>query len=447
MSSAQQPEVPVVWVEGREATAPGNYFVANYPPFSFWRPEAVERALGRLGRPPVGGTPLGLYIHVPFCRKRCDFCYFKVYTDKNAHAVRRYLEAVLAELDLYLELPFVRGRRPLFVYFGGGTPSYLSTEQLRHLFAGLAARVDLSAAQEVTFECEPGTLQEEKVHALRALGVTRLSIGVESFDADVLAWNNRAHRGREIFRAWDYARAAGFPQVNLDLIAGMVGETDEIWRAGLERVRDMAPESLTIYQMEVPYNTRIYQRMRDRGAQAAPVADWETKRRRVSEAFDALVEDGYRISSAYTLARDATVRFLYRDGLWHGSDMLGLGVASFSFADGVHFQNEHDFDTYLERVERGELPLFRAHEASPDERLVREFVLQLKLGETDTAPLSAKFGVNVLERFEEPLREQARAGMLEVEGERIRLTRAGLLRVDLLLRDYFRREHRGRRYA
>jgi len=431
----------------REATEVGNYFVSNYPPFSVWRRDQVDLVPRVLDEEPPPGVPFGLYVHIPFCRKRCDFCYFRVYTDKDSRGIARYIDAVIAEMAMYAGRPRTAGRGPMFVYFGGGTPSYLSVDQLRRLFDGLRAELSWDGAQEITFEAEPGTLQEKKVQALRDLGVTRLSLGVENFDPDILARNNRAHRAAEIDRAYGWARDAGFPQINIDLIAGMVGETEANWRSCIEKTRAMAPESVTIYQMEIPYNTTIYSRMKEDGEAAAPVADWETKRRWVDEAFAALEEDGYHVGSAYTACKNRDVSFLYRDGLWHGADMLGLGVASFSHIGGVHFQNRHDFEPYCEAVEGGELPVHRALQMTEDQRLIRELILQLKLGEVEVGYFRDKFGVDVRQRFGGVLAGHQAAGDLEVVGEKIVLSRAGLLEVDRLLHDFFRDEHRGARYA
>ena len=107
-------------------TTAGNYFVSNYPPFSFWRPDAVGDFFAALQTPPEPGTPLGIYLHIPFCRKRCHFCYFRVYTDKDSTAIKGYIEAALSELALYARQPALAGRKPSFVYFGGGTPRFLS---------------------------------------------------------------------------------------------------------------------------------------------------------------------------------------------------------------------------------------------------------------------------------------------------------------------------------
>ncbi|MDW8310474.1 MAG: radical SAM protein, partial [Verrucomicrobiales bacterium] len=273
-----------------QATTPGNYFITNYPPFAFWKPEFVPELFDALERPPETGSPegappLGLYVHIPFCRKRCHFCYFKVYTDKDSSEVRAYLDALLAELAAYVKTPALAGRRVRFIYFGGGTPSYLSVEQLRYLTEGLKRLLPWDAAEEITFEAEPGTLSEAKLHAIRALGVTRLSLGIEHFDDHVLEINGRAHRSKEIYRAYRWAQEAGFPQINIDLIAGMVEETEDRWRETVARATELRPDSVTVYQMEVPYNTTLYQRMKAEGRLVAPVADWETKRRWVDHAY------------------------------------------------------------------------------------------------------------------------------------------------------------------
>jgi len=447
MPPGTEHNLPILQDGVSEETTVGNYFVANYPPFSSWtagETPAVDALLGRAAPP---DRDLGLYVHIPFCRKRCDFCYFRVYTDKNSSDIRRYLDAVIAEMAAYAQRPYIGGRDLRFVYFGGGTPSYLSVEQLQYLFDGLRSKLPWDAAEEIAFECEPGTLQEKKIHALRELGVTRLSIGVENFDPAILELNNRAHRAKEIDRAYGFARDAGFPQVNIDLIAGMVGETDANWKRCIERACEMAPESITVYQMEVPYNTTIYKRMKDGDDEVAPVADWATKRRWVDEAFTAFERAGYVIGSAYTAIKDRGVEFQYRDALWTGADMLGIGVSSFSHLDSVHFQNEHDFDPYLARVEAGEIPVHRAKAVTNEEELIREFILQIKLGRLETGYFREKFGVDVIERWSEPLRAYERAGHLTLGPDTIELSRDGLLQVDRLLPAFFLPEHRDARYA
>ena len=457
MSTTPTPTLPAGPNPGSAPAAPpapplqttvGNYFVSNYPPYSYWRPERVPEFLAALDRPAIRETELGVYVHIPFCRKRCHFCYFKVYTDKDSAAIRRYLDSLLAELSLYASRPFVSGRKPRFIYFGGGTPSYLSVDQLRHLTSEMKRLLSWDEVEEVTFECEPGTLTDHKLKAIREMGVTRLSLGVENFDDSVLEVNGRAHHSKEIARAYSYAREVGFPQINIDLIAGMLEETEDNWRECIRKTIAMAPDSVTIYEMEVPYNTTIYQRMKAEGKLVAPVADWETKRRWVQDAFAALEQAGYTVASAYTAVKDKQrTRFIYRDRLWAGADLLSLGVASFGHIGGVHYQNHADFDPYLERVTRGELPVFRALTPTADERFIREFILQLKLGRVSRGYYAAKFGADPAVRFAEPLGRLKDRGFIQIEPDAISINRDGLLQIDKLLHEFFLPEHQGTRYV
>ena len=145
--------------EDSNSTTAGNYFVSNYPPYSFWKSDRVGEALAAMDRPPVVDNPLGIYVHIPFCRKRCHFCYFKVYTKTDASIIEAYLSAVLKELSLCAQKAFIGGRKPRFVYFGGGTPSYISSRQLSQMTDQMKTTLSWEEAEEITFECEPGTLR------------------------------------------------------------------------------------------------------------------------------------------------------------------------------------------------------------------------------------------------------------------------------------------------
>jgi len=373
-----------------------------------------------------------------------------VYTDKNAQEVEEYLDVMAREWEIYNTYPAINGRPLNFVYFGGGTPSFLSVRQLTGLVNRLTAVRSWDTAEEITFECEPGTLTEPKLAAIRSLGVTRLSLGIENFDDHILELNGRAHRSAEIFRAYEYAQTLGFPQVNIDLIAGMLGETDENWRRSVERTIELAPDSVTIYQMELPFNTTISgDVLKGTGRFQQHVASWATKRRWVDEAFDALEKAGYTIASAYTAVRKADkTKFVYRDRLWQGADMTGLGVASFGYVNGVHVQNFDKWETYSARIREGALPLSRAYKPDHEERLIRELVLQLKLGCVRPPYFSDKYGVDILRHFEAPFNSLVEAGYVaEANDEIVSLTRAGLLRIDALLPRFFQPRHAGLRYT
>ncbi|HJT66079.1 MAG TPA: coproporphyrinogen-III oxidase family protein [Pyrinomonadaceae bacterium] len=428
-------------------TEVGNYFVSNYPPFSQWKPEFVPQALDALAQPARVDDPLGLYLHIPFCRKRCLFCYFKVYTDKNGSEIETYLDALIKENELYSRTPALQGRQLRFAYFGGGTPSYISDRQLRYLVEGLNRHVSWANAEEVTFECEPGTLHKSKLETLKDIGVTRLSLGIEHFDDEILAANGRAHLSPEIYRAYAWAREVQFPQINIDLIAGMIGETEEKWREAVRRAIELEPDSVTIYQMELPYNTLISRDILQKGIES-PIADWTTKRNWLNYAFEEFLQHGYEIAGTDIVAtKKKTCRFIYRDALWHGGDMIGLGVSSFSHFAGVNFQNAHNFEEYVRIINEGRLPIYRAVSLTPKQRLIREMVLQLKTGTLDTSYFQKKFAVDVWQEFQPVYEELQAKQLVERNNGTIRLTRPGLLVVDHFLLDFFEPELRTVRYA
>ena len=429
-------------------TEVGSYFISNYPPFSLWQSDALPEVLQAMSQPPVDGVPLGLYLHIPFCRKRCKFCYFKVFTDQNAKDIEAYVAALCHEIELVSKLP-VMGQRPFrFVYFGGGTPSFLSSKQWTSLVDRLRANINWDQAEEVTFECEPGTLQENKIKTLKELGVTRLSLGVENFTDAILEENGRAHLSKEVYRSWEWIKAADFPNVNIDLISGMVGETWDNWKFNIAEAIKFSPESVTIYQMELPFNT-VYSKDILGNKIETPVADWETKREWLNYAFDEFLAAGYKISSAYTVVKDNNkVNFSYRDNLWQGSDLLATGIASFGHVSGVHYQNKAEMKAYQEDLMvHGKLPLGRALRPSSHQLLIREMILLLKRGFLDVDYFKKKFDVDITERWQAEFQQHADNGMLTISPERIELTRKGFLHADALLPPFFETEHQGIRYT
>jgi oxygen-independent coproporphyrinogen-3 oxidase len=430
-------------------TEVGSYFISNYPPYSQWKREYLPQVQHALTQPPTPGTPLGLYLHIPFCRKRCKFCYFKVFTQVKSEEIERYVAALSREIELVSQLPIMGGRPFRFVYFGGGTPSFLSPKQLVSLVDRLRANISWDEAEEVTFECEPGTLSESKIETLRELGVTRLSLGVENFSDAILEENGRAHLSKEVYRAWDWITAAGFPNVNIDLISGMVGESWENWKENVRRTLDLSPDSITIYQMELPFNTVYSKDLLSGQTAQSPVADWPTKRGWVRYAFEEFQANGYSMNSAYTAIKDTgKVSFSYRDNLWRGSDLLATGIASFGHASGVHYQNLAEWDQYVPSLlEKGELPLGRAYAPTPRQQLIREMILQLKSGRLGIDYFAKKFGVRIDQVWHSVWESYCQEGWAEFLPGRIQLTMEGMLRADALLPAFFEPEYQGVRYT
>ena len=427
----------------------GSEFVSNYPPYSFWNEAAVKEVPKILDTPsPSEDIPLGLYLHIPFCRKRCKFCYFKVYTDKNASDIRGYLDALATEIENYSQKPRFRERPLHFVYFGGGTPSYISARHLIEFVDRIKQVMPWDSTEEVVFECEPGTLTRAKIEAIREIGVTRVSLGVENMNDEILSRNGRAHVTKEIYEVMPIVKELGFDQVNVDLISGMVGETWETWKATVRKTIDLDPDMVTIYQMELPHNTVYSRAITSQDASRPVIADWETKRAWHDYAIERCMESGYDSTSAYTLSmKGKSFDFVYGDALWHSADMLGTGVSAFSHVGGMHFQNHSHWDEYLDPARRGELSINRAYKPSDEERMTREMILQLKLGVINPSYFQNKFNVDILSKFKAAYTRLEADGMLKVKDDEIRMTRKGLLRVDHLLPNFYDPVYQNSRYT
>jgi oxygen-independent coproporphyrinogen-3 oxidase len=276
-----------------------------------------------------------------------------------------------------------------------------------------------------------------------------LSLGVEHFDDAILSANGRAHESPEIYKAWPWIQSAGFANTNIDLIAGMVGDTWDKWRDAVARAIDLDAGSVTIYQMELPFNT-VYSKDILGGVIETPVADWPTKRAWVDYAFDQLAAAGYAVSSAYTMVKNSDrVNFSYRDNLWQGSDLLATGIASFGQVSGVHYQNNPEWEQYCGPLESGELPLMRGLRLSQHQRLVREMILQLKRGYLNVRYFRDKFDADVLELWSDvwAAYEQDDLCSINREAGRLELTREGLLQADSLLPAFFEPQFQGVRYT
>ena len=252
----------------------------------------------------------------------------------------------------------------------------------------------------------------------------------------------------EVYKSWQWIIDAEFPNVNIDLISGMVGETWDNWKENIKKTIDLSPDSVTIYQMELPFNT-VYSKDILGNHVETPVADWPTKRAWLNYAYDELLAAGYHVSSAYTVVKDPQkVNFSYRDNLWQGSDLLATGVASFGHVSGVHYQNKTEWGDYIgDLLERDRLPLYRALRPTPHQLLVREMILQLKKGHLDAGYFRQKFGVEILDEWRDEWLQPSGRRDADDRWRPDRADAAGLLHADALLPAFFEPEHRGVRYT
>jgi oxygen-independent coproporphyrinogen-3 oxidase len=427
-------------------TQVGNYFVSNYPPYSCWNGSQVPGFLEALDRP-AASPDLGLYVHLPFCRQRCSYCYFRVHVRPATDDVDLYIRSLLEELSLVRAHTALANRQLTSAYFGGGSPSYLTEGQIRTLLGGLQEQMAWDKLEECTFECDPGSTTKEKLQALRESGVTRLSLGFQSMNREALHAVGRALEPSDSIRAYHLAREAGFDEINIDLLAGLPGETQKSWMRSIAEVAALEPDCVTIYQLELTHNSALQGAIGS--GRSVELATWPEKREMVGAAFRYLEDAGYTIGSGYMAIRDpSTWRFVYTVGsVWQGRDFVALGESSFGHLQGYHYQNLDLFDRYVAAVAEGKLPVSRALRITDEERLRREFILLLKTGTIDAGYFRGKFGVEIGEYFAEQLGELKARDMLNIDGDFIRLTRPALLQVDWLLPRFYLPQHQGIRYT
>lgn len=433
-------------LEEPKSTNVGNYFISNYPPFSCWNAESIPKFLSALSHRPAEAG-LSIYTHIPFCKQRCRYCYFRVYPRRSSADVDLYIQTVLKELSLYLRYPALDGRAITSLYFGGGSPSYLEARQLEQLIGGMQALKDWEAVEECTFECEPANTTPEKLDILKRLGVTRLSLGFQSLDDEVLRRSGRDVTVKNCFDTFAAARKTGFNEINVDLLAGLPGETEKSWSRTIDQVLELLPDCVTIYQLEITYNSKLY--IPIKAGHKVDLPTWQERRDWTGSAFEQLEKAGYTIGSGYMALRDpAHWQFYYTvEHFWKGADLLALGESSFGHVGGVHYQNVDTFGQYVDMVSAGKMPIRRALKLTPEERLRREVILLLKTGVLDCAYFRKKYSVEILDHLEAEFELLLKEGLVEMEGDIIRLKRPALLRVDSLLPLFYLPEHRNIRYT
>ena len=422
--------------------AVGEYFVPTYPPFAAWSYNS-NSPLVPLPETSPQTAPLALYVHVPFCVSKCDFCNNHSYIGARDTVVHSYLDAVSKEAALYGRHHLIERRPVSSVYIGGGTPSAITVDQIERLISGIQYSIPWRETQEVTFECAPRSVRAHFMEALRNLGITRVSLGVQSFNNLLLKLNGRIHYAEDTLRAVRTIREVGFQSFNIDLMVGLLGETENDWDDTLERTIALAPDSITVYQTEVPRGTQLY-RDYEENRLPAELVSWEVKHTRVARAFETLEAAGYTIASGYSAIKSPDHLLQYEKHISTGGDLLGLGVSAFSYLGESHFQNDITLESYESELSQEKLPLKRTYKLKESDRFVREFILQLKCGSANTASLQSKFGHSPAQLFQDLLNGLENDGYLVQSDSHINLTRKGLVCVDRLLPRFFAPEFSNR---
>lgn len=366
---------------------------------------------------------IGLYVHVPFCVKKCSYCSFFSVPVKD-ELVSRYLGALAREMEMRSSLLPPEERSVDSVFIGGGTPTCLSGEDLAGILENASSFFNIAGGAEITVEANPGTLGEEKLGDLKNAGVNRLSIGFQACCPELLETLGRIHSYSESEESFREARRAGFDNVNVDLIFGIPGQSLEQWQSCLERVAGLRPDHVSAYGLQLEEGTPLCRRVREGVPEPCP-EDLEAGMYRV--LIDTLAAYGY---IHYEVSNFALPGRLCRHNLryWRNLPYLGLGPAAHSYLDGRRSAGEPSLDGYLEKLAAGRLPVSRVENGGPEEEMSETVFLGLRLMDgLDLDGFRKRFGKSIEDVYPEEIKRLTGLGLVKRAEGRLRLTRRGLM--------------------
>lgn len=381
---------------------------------------------------PRDDESLGIYVHIPFCQEKCQYCDFLSFGGQNRKVQQDYVQALLREIHSYgsqgtftlkgTEQDFSK-RRIDSIFFGGGTPSLLPESMIQEILEALRKDFMLAPDAEITIEANPGTISKEKLLTYRQAGINRLSIGVQSAEEDLLRRLGRIHSWQDFLDCYRWAREAGFTNINCDLMFALPDQSEAQWQHTLEAVLslDPTPEHISFYSLQLEEGTEFH-RLHQEGK--LHLTDEETDRRMYWSAAEQLANHGYE---HYEISNAARPGYASRHNLryWTFGDYLGIGLGAHSFMNGVRFSNTTIIEEYVNNESQ---VVWQQENSSQDDREEYLFTgLRLHHG-ISLEDFQERFGAAVLEEYERIFHQLKNRGLLEWsgDGKRVRLTKTGV---------------------
>ncbi len=365
---------------------------------------------------------LSLYIHVPFCMRKCSYCDFVSYS-YSADAAESYLTALELELQHYACTLSRLQRQPATVFIGGGTPTVLKTAQLEKLLLAVQKYFHWAPNAEVTIEANPGTVNWEKLYTLKQLGVNRLSIGVQACQQHLLNLLGRVHNYQQAVQAVADARCAGFENINLDLIFGLPNQSLTEWQQSLRSVLDLSPRHLSCYSLQLEENTPLTTAVEcgrlNRCSEELELAMYQ-------ETIDFLAANGYL---HYEISNFAQPGFQSKHNLvyWHNGYYLGLGPAAHSHVNNERWANTGGLEEYVSKLTAGELPVSEHNSLTVKDDMIETAIMGLRLLEgLSLCAFYERFRQDVQNVWPKQIAELCAQGLLELTATHLKLTQKGL---------------------
>jgi oxygen-independent coproporphyrinogen-3 oxidase len=393
-------------------------FVTNYPNFLHWK---------KLSATDVADTqPLNVYVHTPYCIQQCAYCYYKTINLRGTDKATRmgyYVDALCREIELATDYYNLKNRPVVSVYFGGGTPSLLTEAQLQRIIETIYRNLNLSIETEFTVEAEPVTITQAKADLLKEMGVNRVSMGVQSFDDEIIKRSNRLDDEKKVLRAIDIVKTMDVI-VNIDLMSGLAGETQDTWEHSVRRAIESGVDSITVYKTELYTNTPYYKEIRKDTLQ---LPDDDQELHFMQHAFTELTKAEYKPWSFFTFARCGQNQHRYATSTFLGDDCYAFGTSAFGKLGNYLYQNTNDEQNYMALLAENQLSITRGHRMTSLDAMIREVVLGMKLVRFDLRRFQRRYGFKLERLCADALAQLVEKGFITLSDDEIALTDRGIL--------------------
>ena len=367
----------------------------------------------------------GLYVHIPFCKSRCIYCGF--YSTVGLDLRQQYVEALCKEMEMENEKRKGKNEKLKTIYLGGGTPSQLTTEQLRQLFYNIY-KVYGHDAEEITIEMNPDDVTDTYAEALPELGINRVSMGAQTFDNARLKFLHRRHRAEQVEQAVKRLRKAGIQNISIDLMYGFPDETLEDWKQDIKKALTLNVEHISAYCLMIEEGTVLYERVKSEKVKVKNDKDEELERQMYELLIDQLTQAGYEHYEISNFARQG-YRSRHNSSYWHDVPYIGLGAAAHSYDGACRSWNVADIRQYIAAIERGERPA-EYETLDEDTRYNDRVTVALRTSDgLDLTTLSEKHRRYCLKEAQRYLSD----GLLRLDENRLVLTRKGLFVSDMVM--------------
>lgn len=359
---------------------------------------------------------IGLYIHIPFCQRKCIYCDFNSYDDKDVYE-NAYIDALIEELKYYSDQQNYNFKT---IFIGGGTPTIINPENIAKIMKAIEKNIEKEA--EITIECNPGTVDKEKIDIYKTVGINRISIGLQAWQDELLNTIGRIHRREDFLRSLSLFRSSGFNNINVDLMFSLPGQNLNMWLETLYNVCCLGVEHISCYSLIVEENTPIHSLIRS-GILNAP--DEDTDREMYKDAKDILKNYGFDQYEISNFAKDG-FRCEHNLIYWKNEEYAGVGAGSHSKIDGKRFWNFGGLDEYIKNMTTGKTAVEGYENISIKEDMWETIILGLRLNSgIGISDFNDKYGVNFIEEYGNALSKLIKESLITIQDDRVRLTDKG----------------------